>query len=102
MVVPASNLQFMMTAYCIFIAFALLPILAILLQGIYVPEMVHELTTGRVLTIEWLDGVRLRSAGQSPGDGQTLRADEMKLIEVKYSLRLLQRVTHFRDLQGQS
>ena len=46
------------------------------------PGMIQEFSTGRVLTIEWLDGVRLRSAGQSPSEGQTLQPEDMKLIEV--------------------
>ena len=49
------------------------------------PGMIQEFSTGRVLTIEWLDGVRLRSAGQSPSEGQTLQPEDMKLIEVNVS-----------------
>lgn len=53
-------------------------------QGVYVPEMVHELTTERVLTMEWLDGVRLRSAGDDPSKGTLLNLEDMKLVEVSF------------------
>ena len=33
------------------------------LEGVYVPSMLPELTTRRVLVMEWVDGTRLRSAG---------------------------------------
>ena len=53
------------------------------LQGVYIPSMLHELTTQRVLTMEWVDGVRLRSAGDDPSVGRALSSQDLKLVEVR-------------------
>ena len=53
------------------------------LQGIYAPEMLLELTTPRVLIMEWVEGQRLRRAGRN-GEGpsrEELQAD-LKLVEI--------------------
>ena len=46
--------------------------------------MVHELTTERVLTMEWLEGARLRSAGDSPSAGRLLQNEDMRLVGVRH------------------
>ncbi|KAG7673272.1 hypothetical protein Ndes2526B_g03296 [Nannochloris sp. 'desiccata'] len=38
------------------------------LDGVYVPDMVTDLTTSRVLVMEWIDGERLRTAYSAVGD----------------------------------
>ena len=58
-------------------------IIYVLLQGIYAPEMLLELTTPRVLIMEWVEGQRLRRAGRN-GEGpsrEELQAD-LKLVEI--------------------
>jgi hypothetical protein len=35
------------------------------MPNVYAPEMLPEVTTPRVLVMEWVEGVRLRSAGDS-------------------------------------
>ena len=52
-------------------------------QGVYIPEMVPELTTQRVLTMEWVEGVRLRSAGEDPSAGRALNPEDMRLVGVR-------------------
>lgn len=47
--------------------------------------MVPELTTQRVLTMEWVDGVRLRSAGEDISEGQALNPEDMRLVGVSGS-----------------
>ena len=49
-------------------------------QGVYVPEMCVELTTRRVLVMEWVDGVRLRSAAS--GAALPRGRDDLKLVEI--------------------
>ena len=34
------------------------------MQGVYVPEMMPDLTTEKILVMEWVAGSRLRSAGK--------------------------------------
>ena len=34
------------------------------MQGVYIPKMRADLTTEKVLIMEWVDGKRLRSAGK--------------------------------------
>ncbi len=46
----------------------------------YVPEMYLDVTTERVLVMEWVDGVRLRSATQ--GHNARARLDDLALVEV--------------------
>lgn len=43
------------------------------IEGIYVPSVYHNLTSRRVLTMEWVDGekVRPRPGRQGGRDGQT-------------------------------
>ena len=55
------------------------------MQGVYVPGMDHELTTQRLLTMEWVDGVRIRSAGEDPSVGRALSRDDMYLVGVSIS-----------------
>ena len=39
------------------------------MQGVYIPKMRADLTTQKVLIMEWVDGKRLRSAGKRrPGE----------------------------------
>lgn len=49
-------------------------------QGVYVPEMCVELTTRRVLVMEWVDGVRLRSAAS--GSALPRGRDDLRLVEI--------------------
>jgi aarF domain-containing kinase len=49
-------------------------------QGVYVPEMLMAYTTQRVLVMEWVEGVRLRSAGM--GASAATRAEDLKLVDV--------------------
>lgn len=56
---------------------------SVVLQGIYIPGMLEDLTTQRVLTMEWVDGVRLRSAGEDPSVGRALDPQDMKLVGVR-------------------
>ena len=49
-------------------------------QGVYVPEMCVELTTRRVLVMEWVDGVRLRSA--ATGSALPRGRDDLRLVEI--------------------
>ena len=46
-------------------------------------DMEHELTTQRLLTMEWVDGVRIRSAGEDPSVGRALAREDMKLVGVR-------------------
>ena len=48
------------------------------LQGVYVPSMYTELTTKKVLIMEWIDGTRLKSSSQG---GQGAR-EELKMVEI--------------------
>lgn len=43
------------------------------LDGVYVPGMVTDLTTSRVLVMEWIDGERLRTAYSAFGDTSSSR-----------------------------
>ncbi len=52
------------------------------MQGVYIPDMVHELTTQRLLTMEWVEGVRIRSAGEDPSVGRSLAREDMRLVGV--------------------
>ena len=44
------------------------------------PEMCVELTTRRVLVMEWVDGVRLRSA--ATGSALPRGRDDLRLVEI--------------------
>jgi len=58
-------------------------VLTSVLQGVYVPDMILEHTTQRVLVMEWIEGRRLRRAGKN-GEGPSadeLRED-LKLVEI--------------------
>jgi predicted unusual protein kinase regulating ubiquinone biosynthesis (AarF/ABC1/UbiB family) len=52
-------------------------------QGVYVPDMMVEHTTQRVLVMEWVEGRRLRREG-SNGQGPTPEElqEDLKLVEV--------------------
>jgi aarF domain-containing kinase len=86
------------------------------LDGVYVPDMVTDLTTARVLVMEWVDGDRLRTAysavggGGSPGIGsigatsdaydfppRSGSEDDIRLVEigVKCSLEQLLEFGYF-------
>ena len=54
--------------------------------------MVHELTTRRVLTMEWVEGVRLRSAGEDPSAGRALNPEDMRLVGVRLQYFTLQAI----------
>lgn len=55
------------------------------LEGVYVPKMVRDLTTQRVLVMEWVEGERLRTAysaaAAEPGGGAG-SADDIRLVEI--------------------
>lgn len=51
--------------------------------------MIHELTTRRVLTMEWVEGVRLRSAGEDSSAGRALDPEDMRLVGVGFQSSLL-------------
>ncbi len=56
-------------------------------QGVYVPEMLLNLTTRRVLVMEWVVGERLRSASDGvPGvqgqQGTRGSAEDLALVDV--------------------
>lgn len=53
-------------------------------QGVFIPNMIHDLTTRRVLTMEWVDGVRLRSAGEDSSSGRALNPEDMRLVGVGF------------------
>lgn len=64
------------------------------LDGVYVPKMVTDLTTPRVLIMEWIEGERLRTAysAVSSNDGAgSSSPDDLRLVEigVKCSLEQL-------------
>lgn len=48
-----------------------------LLQGVHVPKMYTNLTTPRVLIMEWVDGTRLRSSAQGGGG-----REELQMVEI--------------------
>lgn len=52
------------------------------LEGVYVPKMYPELTTRKVLVMEWIDGVRLHTKGSSEAAATYDLADEIRLVEV--------------------
>lgn len=57
--------------------------LAMNIQGIYAPEMLLDLTTPRVLIMEWIEGRRLRRAGKDGfGPTQAELQDDLKLVEI--------------------
>ncbi|RMZ52779.1 hypothetical protein APUTEX25_000898 [Auxenochlorella protothecoides] len=52
---------------------------------VFVPCMYHELTTRRVLTMEWVDGQRLRTAGGRGGSGDAggaASSDDLRLVDI--------------------
>ncbi len=52
-------------------------------QGIYVPDMMLELTTPRVLIMEWIEGRRLRRAGKNgQGPSRAELQEDLKLVEI--------------------
>ena len=58
----------------------LLAILVVVLQGVYVPHLYTDITTQRVLVMEWVEGTRLRSGGAATvGTGNQ---DDLKLVEI--------------------
>ncbi|CAG9466453.1 unnamed protein product [Pedinophyceae sp. YPF-701] len=54
-------------------------------EGVYVPHMYPELTSRRVLVMEWVNGTKLRSA-----PGERGRAEDLALVEVGVQLSLEQ------------
>ena len=48
-------------------------------QGVYVPKMFTELTTPRVLIMEWVEGSRLKSSSQTGPRGAK---EELKMVEI--------------------
>lgn len=48
------------------------------MQGVYVPDMFTDLTTQRVLVMEWIDGTRLKSSSQG---GRGAR-EELQMVEI--------------------
>lgn len=78
-----------------------LPILFVVLQGVYVPHLYTDITTQRVLVMEWVEGTRLRSGGTAT-DG-TGNLDDLKLVEigVRCSLeQMLEEVSSIAFLHG--
>ena len=52
-------------------------------QGIYVPDMMLELTNPRVLIMEWIEGRRLRRAGKNgQGPSRAELQEDLKLVEI--------------------
>lgn len=52
------------------------------MKGVYVPQMLLEWTTAKILVMEWVDGVKLRS-GIASQQGTTLGSKEdLKLVDV--------------------
>ncbi len=52
-------------------------------QGIYSPEMLLDITTPRVLIMEWIEGRRLRRAGKNGfGPSQAELQEDLKLVEI--------------------
>ena len=49
------------------------------MQGVYVPKMFTDLTTQRVLVMEWIEGRRLKSSSQSGPQGAQ---EELKMVEI--------------------
>ncbi|KAG1672433.1 hypothetical protein FOA52_013219 [Chlamydomonas sp. UWO 241] len=51
---------------------------------VYVPTVYSELTTTRVMTMEWIEGERLRTAGEQQAEGRTVKGslDDLALVEV--------------------
>lgn len=67
-------------------------------QGVYVPKMVAELTTERVLVMEWVQGNRLRSAGNlREGDGGPSSDLSMVDIGVQCSLEQMLEVGFYHS-----
>lgn len=52
------------------------------LEGVYVPGMYPELTTRRVLVMEWIDGERLHTNGALAKSATYDLSDEIRLVEV--------------------
>jgi aarF domain-containing kinase len=52
------------------------------LEGVYVPSMYPELTTRKVLVMEWIDGERLHTKGSSIDPATVDLSDEIRLVEV--------------------
>lgn len=68
------------------------------MQGVYVPKMVAELTTERVLVMEWVQGNRLRSAGNlREGDGGPSSDLSMVDIGVQCSLEQMLEVGFYHS-----
>lgn len=49
------------------------------LEGVYVPTMYRDMTTRKVLVMEWIDGERLHTTAQS---GLANRSDDIRLVEI--------------------
>ena len=54
------------------------------LEGVYVPKMYTELTTKRVLVMEWVNGERLKASVEDSAMGRVQRnpQDDLRLVEV--------------------
>lgn len=52
------------------------------LEGVYVPAMYPDLTTRKVLVMEWIDGERLHTKGASAKSATYELSDEIRLVEV--------------------
>lgn len=56
------------------------------LEGVYVPRMYSDLTTRRVLVMEWVNGERLKTAYSAAGTGNVRNGrsveDDLRLVEV--------------------
>lgn len=50
-------------------------------QGVYVPGMYTDLTTKRVLVMEWVDGQRLKGQNRTRQAAQ----EELKMVEIGVS-----------------
>ena len=65
------------------------------LDGVYVPAMVTDLTTTKVLVMEWINGKKLRTAysAMSSMDGES-SPDDLRLVEIGVRCSLEQLLEH--------
>ena len=53
------------------------------IKGVHVPHMYQEITTARVLVMEWVDGVKLRTASSAERSLGTKGTNtDLKLVEI--------------------
>ncbi|GMH40522.1 hypothetical protein BSKO_08426 [Bryopsis sp. KO-2023] len=61
------------------------------MKGVYVPKMMKEVTTAKVLVMEWVDGEKLRSGTRATEDiSRTGSLDDLRLVSVGVTCSLEQ------------